>query len=243
MERTTYYQEYFEKRKPSAFGERIHLFWNSRMLDIGILYIPSIENKRILEVGPGFGYLAQICRKRNFLYTAVEMNESLAENLRIQGFDITISAIPPFPAGDPVQIIWMSNVLEHASTFIEARQMLIEAYKRLDPLGYIVIISPDLHSWKTEFFDVDWSHGYPTTLKRIEQLLQETGFEVICSKYHTATFINSPLVFLLSLLFKLVPYKFLDLFVKKFTGRNFFYSFMVLFGWRQIYIIGLKPSK
>jgi hypothetical protein len=142
-----------------------------------------------------------------------------------------------------VQVIWLSHVLEHASNYIEAKAMLAACHDRLDAGGYVTIIAPDIHHWKEEFWSVDWSHGFPTSLNRVEQLLSETGFLIHRSLHHTFTVTNPMGAWSISMLFRwLLPVNLLDYFFQKLTGRRFCHAFMSVFGLRQIYIIGKKKS-
>ncbi len=212
------------------------------MLDRAEKVIPAMRGGALLELGPGLGTFGEICQSRGYSYSGVEMNEGQALRLRARGLEVIAGSIPPIPDGGPVQIIWMSHFLEHAATFLEARQMMEEAYRRLEEGGYVVIISPDCHSWKTHFYDVDWSHGYPTALKRTEQLLRETGFSIFYSRHHTATCFHPVGVFFLTGVFRLLPVNLLDGLVENFTGRPLVRAFMILLGWRQIFVVGRKTA-
>jgi len=239
-DRKAHYQEYFAGRQPSPFGLRVHRFWHSRMLDRAEKVIPGMRGWPLLELGPGLGTFGEICKSRGYSYSGVEMNESQALKLQAQGLDVVSGSIPPIPDGKPVRIIWMSHFLEHAATFLEARQMIEEVHRRLDPGGYAVVVSPDMIFWKERFYDVDWSHGYPTTRKRMEQLFLETGFEICYSGHHTAAVFKPLAVFVLTHFFRLIPVGLLDLFAEKIAGRPLFRAFMILLGWRQIFVVGKK---
>ena len=169
------------------------------------------------------------------------MNKEQALDLSKLGYNITPATIPPIPPGPPAHVIWLSHVLEHAATYREAKEMLHACYDRLEPDGYVVIIAPDILHWKGEFWSVDWSHGFPTSLNRVEQLLHETKFTVHKSIHHTFTQTNPILAWGLSSLFRLLlPIYFLDFFSQKVFKRKLGQSFMGVFGLRQIFIIGRK---
>jgi SAM-dependent methyltransferase len=238
--RPEYYDEFFRERQPIAAGEVLLRRWNAKMLAIAEGIIPGLRDKRLVELGPGHGYLAQHAQQRGFRYSAIEMNAANAERLRAQGIEVTCAAVPPFPDGPPIDVLWMSHVLEHARDFVEARQIVGEATRRLAPGGHIVVIAPDVLSWGTGFYEVDWSHGYPTTLGRVEQLLRDAGHEIVFSRHHAAGNVHLPVVALASALSKLVPVGPLDAVARKLTGRRLFFSLVSMFGWRQIYVVGKK---
>ena len=169
------------------------------------------------------------------------MNQQLADELLNNGFNIICSAIPPFPdINNKVDVIWMSHILEHARDYMHAREMLQSAYDKLEPNGYIVVITPDYISQGKYFFDIDWSHGYPVTLKRLNQILSDVGFKVAFSKHHVATITNEAISTLLYLLFKLIPVGLCDWLSYKLFKKTFCSSFMSMFGWRQVIVIGQK---
>lgn len=238
-----HYQEHYRSRMIAGFATKYIFTWHRRMLDFARRKIAGMSTADVLEVGAGWGFFAEACRQRHIAYSGLEMNACQAESLREQGYDVTASAIPPFPPGPPVDVIWMSHVLEHAANYTEARDMLTAIRSRLEPGGHLVVICPDLKSWKFEFWGVDWSHGFPTTLRRLRQIFDETGFKVVDARYHVASCTQPVLVWLLTRLFSLIPVAFLDFFFEKFLGRSFCYSFMGVFGWRQLLVIGQKPHE
>lgn len=181
--------------------------------------------------------------KKNIIYYGHEMNSDQAALLQQAGYRVTAVTVPPIPKGKPVQLIWLSHVLEHSSSYIKAKQMLLACYNRLDNGGYVVIIAPDIHHWKEYFWSADWSHGFPTSMPRVEQLLNETGFSVYRTMHHTCTTTNSFFAWFLSLFFRIfIPINFFDYIFKCFFKKTFCHSFLYIFGLRQIYVIGKKPD-
>lgn len=236
------YSEYYAYRKQSDFGKRLVEFWHKRMLTLAMKRIPQLRSKTILEIGAGHGHLAKICKEENICYYGHEMNDTQANCLRAEGYAVTAATIPPIPAGVPVQVIWLSHVLEHANSFQDAKAMLLACHDRLDKNGYLVVIAPDIHHWKTEFWSVDWSHGFPTSLNRVKQLLNETNFQVTSGFHHSCTLTNPFLAWILSVLFNLtLPVSnCIDFILDKLIGKQFCHSFLGVFGFRQIYLVAKK---
>jgi len=234
------YGEYFETRKPLAAGDRLIRLYHRVLFDLAARRVPGFRQLRLLEVGVGFGYFAELCRARGLAYSGIEQNRRQCERMRADGFDVECATIPPFPAGKPVDMIWLSHVLEHADGYNQAREFLLAAGARLEPGGRVVIVSPDIKSYKEEFWNTDWSHGYPTGLKRVEQLLNEAGFSVEYSTYLTAGFTHPLPVFAFDLIFRWLPVGFIDDLTKRLTGRTLCFSFMTIFGWRQVFLVGRK---
>jgi SAM-dependent methyltransferase len=240
--RKSHYDEYATSREPSGMGKKVHAFWHRRMFAMAETVIPSLAGMSVLEIGVGFGFFARHAIGRGCRYSGIELNEKLAERLRSEGVDVVCTAVPPIPPGEMVDVIWMSHVLEHAPTYLDARAMLAEAYERIVPGGYIVLIAPDYLSWRGEFWGCDWSHGFPTTLNRCTEILQDVGYSVVTAKHHTATVFQPVVAFAAAEVFGLLPYRLLDLLLEKLAGRRLAYAFMGLFGWRQVFIVARKPT-
>jgi len=233
------YSEFYTRKRPDIFTPLVS-FWHKRMLTIAARFIPNFKQKTLLEIGPGCAFLAKRCVEDNMTYRAIEMNEQQAAFLQNEGYHVIPATVPPIPAGEPVQVIWLSHMLEHVASHSEAKALLLACYDRIDADGYVVIIGPDVYHWKADFWGCDWSHGYPTSVFRVEQLLNETGFSLHQSMHHTATITNSFFAWLISVLFRFAPMDTLDfMFYKKFKWRPC-QAFMHKFGLRQIYVIGKK---
>lgn len=187
-----------------------------------------IKIKKVFEIGIGFGEFGLLCLKRGYEYKGMEMNERLTLMAREKGLNVELGKAPPIPKHN-FDTVWLSHVLEHNSTSMEARNMIEDIYNSLNSGGHLVLISPDILSWKQEFWNVDWSHGYPTSIKNVSQMFKDAGFKIIYSGY-----INR------NLLTWLIPHRLLDFLISPFTNRTLFYSFKSLFGWRQFMIIGEK---
>jgi SAM-dependent methyltransferase len=242
LERGDQYREYYVNRAPSARGEGVLRAWHAGMLRLARAWVPGTGRGPLLEVGAGFGFFADVCRDQGIPYEGLEMNADQAARLQERGHEVKAGAIPPFPEGEPVATIWMSHVLEHASTYLEARAMVSSALDRLEPGGALVVIGPDAMAWRNEFWNTDWSHGFPTTARRVAQMLQDCGYEIVAERHHTATVGNPVAAQVLALLFRLIPHRLIDLVLVAAIGRPLAHSFMAVFGWRQIFVAGRKPA-
>lgn len=142
-------------------------------------------------------------------------------------------------------MIWLLHVLEHSEDQFTARKLLSNCRQLLTDNGSIVVISPDILSWRHHFWEVDWSHGYQTSLRSTIQLIEDIGCEVDVSVYHRGGFVN-PLIRGLFAVFSLLPHRLLDFLVNPARARQgdgVAYSWKAVFGWRQILIVGRKPHQ
>lgn len=138
----------------------------------------------------------------------------------------------------------MSHVLEHSPTWLAAREMVATCRDLLSEEGFVVVVGPDALSWGSEFWNVDWSHGYPTTIRNVSQLYNDVGFKSISAKYHRNGSSSLVVRALISVLV-LVPHRLIDRLltpVRYKIGDGFTYSWKCVFGWRQILVTGRKPD-
>ena len=87
--------------------------------------------------------------------------------------------MPPLPDTDEsCDVLYADQVLEHMSGIDTARQLVAEALRVLRPEGVFYIVVPDYLKEREFFWDVDYTHNFVTTERRVRQLLHDGGFEV-----------------------------------------------------------------
>ena len=141
-------------------------------------------------------------------------------------------------------MVWMSHVLEHSPSWLEARSMVDAARSLLKGGGVLVVVSPDLLSWRHQFWNVDATHGYPTTLRNVVQLLGDVGLVEVLARHHRSASFN-PLIRALTRLVCLLPHRLIDPILDRDRyqrGEGYLSSWKALFGWRQIFVIGTEPA-
>lgn len=132
-----------------------------------------------LEVGPGQGAIADLAREAGYRYSAVEPSAILCEQLRARGVEVIEAFTPPIPAGDgTMDIVYADQVVEHMSGIDGARAWVAEAYRILRPGGVLFVVVPDYLKEREFFWDIDYTHNFVTTERRMRQLLYDGGFEV-----------------------------------------------------------------
>lgn len=133
----------------------------------------------MLEIGPGRGSLAQLAVSQGWNYRAMEASDILIGHLRGLGLDVVEGWAPPILAGDSsVDVVYADQVLEHMSGIDAARQFVSEARRVLKPGGHLFVVVPDYLKERTFFWDVDYTHNFVTTERRMQQLLRDGGFEI-----------------------------------------------------------------
>jgi SAM-dependent methyltransferase len=134
----------------------------------------------LFEIGPGHGTLAEQAVEAGWRYTAIEASPILADVLRRKGLTVIESWTPPIPLEDAsADVIYADQVLEHMSGIDTARQFTAEALRALRPEGIFFVVVPDYLKERTFFWDVDYTHNFVTTERRVKQLFHDGGFEIL----------------------------------------------------------------
>ena len=169
-------------------GDYLQLGLSNRTLHT-ILRHTKINHQQcqISEFGPGTGTFAVACESLGVTeYIGFEPNKNLAKNVqsRMTTGKIILASLPNIPANYDAyfDISVAIHVLEHSSGPYDARLWLVEAMRVTKKNGYIVIISPDIKSYGSYFWDIDWTHSFPTTTERICQIGNDIGLEIFARK-------------------------------------------------------------
>lgn len=241
----TAYDEYALHRRPAEFADRYIGWWHRRMYDHAGRWIHHLDDRSLLEVGVGHGYFARAARPGGHRYSGLEMNPLLAAQLREEGYRVREATVPPFPADvGPVEVMWISEVLEHMNDWRQARELMAGAFDAVEPGGYVCVIVPDISSYKWEFWGGDWTHGYPTSPRRCEQLARDVGLEIVRCETHVCGVFAPVRRALLGWAMRVFPYRLIDAVSSRtMGGKSFGYSFMTVFGWRQVFLLGRRPAE
>ena len=134
----------------------------------------------MFEIGPGHGTLAEQAVAAGWNYTAIEASPILVDVLRQKGLAVIESWTPPIPIADAsADVVYADQVLEHMSGIDAARQFTTEAFRALRSGGIFFVVVPDYLKERTFFWDVDYTHNFVTTERRVRQLFNDNGFDVL----------------------------------------------------------------
>ncbi len=134
----------------------------------------------MFEIGPGHGSLAEQAVEAGWNYTAVEASPILIDVLRKKGLKVLEAWTPPMPMADATaDVVYADQVLEHMSGIDAARQFTAEALRSLRPGGIFFVVVPDYLKERTFFWDVDYTHNFVTTERRVKQLFNDSGFNIL----------------------------------------------------------------
>jgi SAM-dependent methyltransferase len=134
----------------------------------------------MFEIGPGHGTLAEQAVEAGWRYTAIEASPILVNVLKQKGLTVIESWTPPIPIADAsADVVYADQVLEHMNGIEAARQFTAEALRALRPGGIFFVVVPDDLKERTFFWDVDYTHNFVTTERRVKQLFNDGGFEIL----------------------------------------------------------------
>lgn len=173
----SFYRDFSERQKQvSDFGKARR--GRTERSRLGLL-MRHASPGRMLEIGPGYGSLAMHAVESGWTYRGMEASHILIELLRGKGLEIIEGWAPPMLAADgSTDVVYADQVLEHMSGIDAAREFVAEARRVLTPGGTLFVVVPDYLKERTFFWDVDYTHNFVTTERRMKQLLYDGGFEI-----------------------------------------------------------------
>jgi SAM-dependent methyltransferase len=173
---SSFYRSFAEKRLTRFGRTRRDRTERTRL---GLLMQHARPPGDMIEIGPGHGTLGRAAVAAGWRYRAIEASPVLIEGLRAQGLEVTPGWVPPIPGADAsCDVVYADQVLEHMSGIDAARALVAEALRVLRPGGVFFVVVPDYLKERGFFWDVDYTHNFVTTERRVRQLLYDGGFEV-----------------------------------------------------------------
>ncbi len=170
----TFYRTYSEKQLTGLGGARRTRVEQSRL---ALLARHTQPPGPMLEIGPGQGTLAAQAVEAGWDYSAIEPSTLLVDRLRSAGLNVVQAMTPPFPAADAAYaVVYADQVLEHMSGIDSARAFVAEALRVLQPNGVFFVVVPDYLKERGFFWDIDYTHNFVTTERRLRQLINDGGF-------------------------------------------------------------------
>jgi ubiquinone/menaquinone biosynthesis C-methylase UbiE len=137
-------------------------------------YVPA--DAVTLDVGCGFcEFINNIrCAKK----IALDLNPAAQEFADGDVQLILASALDMRPIPDNgVDVVFMSNFLEHMYTKRDVMQVLQESFRVLKPEGRLLIIQPNIRYAYREYWDY-WDHHTPISDKSIAEAFAIVGFRI-----------------------------------------------------------------
>jgi SAM-dependent methyltransferase len=203
-----------------------------------------MRNKSVLEIGAGTGRLGIEIRKLGLSsYLGIEPNKRLADYCKELGLNVVTQELPFLDSSfeDSFDQVISLHVLEHAPTYLDARAWVMEMIRVTKPGGTIMIACPDIRDYGSYFWDIDWSHGWPTSPQRVAQLLNDFNLEpIFTGSLHLGSrkLLASIVAHLLNLV---IPTRLLDKFCMRVFARPLATGLKVAAIWGLTFVVAKKP--
>jgi SAM-dependent methyltransferase len=173
----TFYKSFSEKTLTSYGSGRRGRIERHRL---ALLHRFADPRGQMFEIGPGHGSLAEQAVAAGWDYTAVEASPILVNVLKAKGLRVIEAWTPPMPMADAsADVVYADQVLEHMSGIDAARAFTAEALRCLRPGGLFFVVVPDYLKEREFFWDVDYTHNFVTTERRVRQLFNDSGFQTL----------------------------------------------------------------
>lgn len=176
---SSYYKHYFDSGEIEGSAERIIA---KNELVYSYLAPHLALDAPVLELGVGKGYFARLCAGKSHPYHGVEANEDQCGALADEGFQITCGTVPPVPVADErFGLIYSAHLIEHLQDSQAVHALLEDCRRLLDGDGVIALLFPDAMAMGRQFWNCDYTHSYPTTERRVAQVLADCGYAVVAA--------------------------------------------------------------
>lgn len=169
------YDIFFQNNHPH-WAERLLEWCNRTLLSFLRRQVSSEGSIRILEIGPGKGYFYRACHSlQDIAYVATDRNNSFQVNFPEVEFHQ--GSVPPLPATiGTFDIIYAAYVVEHLADGLAISEFAKNCAEHLREGGVLVVTCPDALRQRFEFFNMDYTHRYPTTERNVTMALLDSGF-------------------------------------------------------------------
>jgi SAM-dependent methyltransferase len=172
---------HFSDTNPTETGKWIMKRANEHKFSVMRRFMPN--SGKILEIGAGKGDFARLCIEHGLKHHSIEPNLKMSKELSKLGSKVSTTIVPPIDHPDNTfNAVYYANLLEHMPSHENAMKLISESIRVLTPGGYICIASPESQTWGMEFFNCDYTHNYPTSQRRTEQMFQNFGINTVFSE-------------------------------------------------------------
>ena len=242
-----HYDEYLDRVNWGP-SEPLHNWLAHRIITILVRKLdikPNDSNFSICEIGSGTGRIATAIQNLGITnYQGVEPNLSLANYTRGKGFNVSSSELPDLPKqwDATFSAVVSLHVIEHAPTYLDARNWLKEMNRITKPGGVVLIATPDIRDYGNYFWDSDWSHGWPATPQRISQLMKDLNIKPIyVGSLHLGS-TSGLAAFVAHLINLFIPTRIVDALSMALVKRPLASGLKIATLWGMTYVIGQKTE-
>ena len=217
------YDEYLKRARYSK-SEKVQQWIPQRVLSTFIKKTKSdIKGFHCLEIGSGIGRGALAAKKLGFSsYTGVEPTTALREYCQSEfNLNVLDCSLPDMAVinSESFDLCFSIHVLEHATSYVDARLWVEEMLRVTKGGGYCLIAAPDINDYGSYFWDSDWSHGFPTSPRRLSQMMSDFDVDITYSGSMHLGSVSGLSAFIAHVIGFFIPTKLIDLLTMKLHKR------------------------
>ena len=136
--------------------------------------------------------------------------------------------------------VFSIHVLEHARDQYEAHGWVQEMLRVTTPGGYLLVAAPDVREY---FWDMDWSHGFPTTPQRVAQILRDLEAQVVFEGTLHFGRIGIGAFWAARMASAMLPTRLFDSLARRLVGRPLMTGLKVAALWGLVFVVARKPNQ
>ncbi len=209
------YDIYLKNEHPEFIKKIMVRFSKNLIYDFLESFSENKQKIKLLEIGPGKGYFFDACKEINFesgnrkiQYFALDRNKSILDNLGLQKNFLFESELPEIGvlAEHSFDIVYCAFVIEHLKNGEEIYNFVHDILRHVNKDGLLVFHAPNSMRLKMEFWNIDYTHNFPTTKRNLIMIFNDNGINdveiidihgLLYHKYFKSKFIYSILNFAL----------------------------------------------
>jgi len=185
------FYDVFLKNQHSDFVARLMVKLNEQLLNFLISKLSSKKAEiKVLEIGPGKGYFYKACVNHNYKnkipyidYFVMDRNKAILDNIQVekekkfesQAPDLT----PIINKAQKFDIVFVGFVIEHMRDGFEVYNFFKNISNIIQTGGMAVFLCPNSVKLGMEFWNIDYTHIYPTTKRNVVMALRDTGINKV----------------------------------------------------------------
>jgi len=150
-------------------------------LDFSVMYLSSVPNGLLLDVGCGSGQKLMFMEKQGWLAEGLDIDPVSVDQARAKGLQVRSGSLEAQSYPDNYfDAVTMSHLIEHVYDPLAVFQ---ECHRILKPGGRLVVVTPNNESWGHKIYKTSWlaldppRHLHIFSLMSLNSLTKKAGFQ------------------------------------------------------------------
>jgi len=147
-----------------------------------------VGKKKVLELASGQGFFLKMLKDAGIESLGVEVDSSLCHNAKSLGLNVVRANLFDYlkATKDKFDGCFASHIVEHFLPS-DVQELFRLVHEVIEPGGILIIVTPNIANLRRAVGDFwrDPTHVRPYPISALNKLLEQTGWSVIKSGYHT----------------------------------------------------------